>query len=124
MLGVVVWSNEPRCKAVIWCEDQGDLAYLVGMTNLSKAGAWPEAGDLVELESTLEGGLRLACNVRMVSRGAGAALPQALHAQTASTPGVDPVVRRESARPRLVANRDPIMASGPAVASTKVAACS
>ncbi|NIZ62360.1 hypothetical protein DL239_15415 [Sedimentitalea sp. CY04] len=27
MNGVVLWSNESQQKAVIWCEDQGDLAF-------------------------------------------------------------------------------------------------
>ena len=91
MLGVVVWSNERRCKAVIWCEDQGALAYLEGMTNLFRAGQWPEAGDLVELESVLEGGLRLARKVRMLSQGVGAALPQALRARAERKPVANPL---------------------------------
>lgn len=79
MLGVVVWSNEKRSKAVIWCEDQGALAYLEGDENLaSGAVTWPVAGDLVELESDLSAGLRRAREVRLLSQGAGAALPQAL----------------------------------------------
>lgn len=81
MLGVVVWSNEKRSKAVIWCEDQGALAYLAGTTNLVLQTDWPEVGDLVELECILEGGLRLARQVRLLSPGAGAALPHALRAQ-------------------------------------------
>ena len=28
MLGVVLWSDVSDRKAVIWCEDQGDLAYV------------------------------------------------------------------------------------------------
>lgn len=81
MLGVVVWSNETKSKAVIWCEDQGALAYLEGVENLSAGGNWPIAGDLIELESVLDGGLRLARNVRLLSQGAGVALPQVLREQ-------------------------------------------
>lgn len=83
MLGVVVWSNETKSKAVIWCEDQGALAYLEGVENLSAGGNWPIAGDLIELESVLDGGLRLARNVRLLSQGAGVALPQVLREQVA-----------------------------------------
>lgn len=28
MFGVVLWSNGVSGKAVIWCEDQGDLAFM------------------------------------------------------------------------------------------------
>ena len=81
VLGVVIWSKESRKKAVIWCEDQGALAYLAGKENLISREIWPETGDLVELDCTAEGGLRMARNVRLLSRGAGAALPHTLQAQ-------------------------------------------
>lgn len=90
MLGVVVWSNEKRSKAVIWCEDQGALAYLAGTTNLVLQADWPEVGDLVELECILEGGLRLARQVRLLSPGAGAALPHALQAQITMNADIAP----------------------------------
>ena len=124
MLGVVVWSNERRCKAVIWCEDQGALAYLEGVSNLLRTGLWPEAGDLVELESELEGGLRLARNVRMVSQGVGAALPQALRDRADAVPAQRPRVSCESMRPRLVSNGDLAMAnSHRAGLQSKAVAC-
>lgn len=81
MLGVVVWSSEKRNKAVIWCEDQGALAYLAGMHHVAAGTCWPAAGDLVELDCISEGGLRVATNLRLLSAGAGAALPHALRAQ-------------------------------------------
>ena len=49
MIGVVVWSNAEREKAVIWCEDHASLAYLQGRQNLIAAGQWPSPGDLLEL---------------------------------------------------------------------------
>ncbi len=30
MMGVVLWSDQQVGKAVIWCEDQGKLAYVTG----------------------------------------------------------------------------------------------
>ncbi len=111
MLGVVVWSNEVRSKAVIWCEDQGALAYLEGLANLSPASAWPSAGDLVEMECTLEGGLRLAHEVRLVSQGVGAALPQALRASVAQA-DADAAARAslsgDTQHLRLVSKREPV----------------
>ena len=50
MIGVILWSNPAKEKAVIWCEDHGALAYLQGQENLDFPCEWPEAGDLVELE--------------------------------------------------------------------------
>lgn len=49
MIGVILWSNPPKEKAIIWCEDHGALAYLQGRANCL-ADDWPETGDLVELE--------------------------------------------------------------------------
>lgn len=101
MLGVVVWSNEKKNKAVIWCEDQGSLAYLEGVVNLASGAVWPVAGDLVELESTLEGGLRVASKVKLVSQGAGSALPQALHQQVRKVHGGSFAAMLEEEQPRL-----------------------
>lgn len=111
MLGVVVWSNETRSKAVIWCEDQGALAYLEGVANLAATVAiWPSAGDLVELDCVLEGGLRLARNVRLVSPGVGAALPRALRAravraETAAEPADPAIPAGDLSHLRLVSDR-------------------
>lgn len=93
MLGVVVWSNEARSKAVIWCEDQGALAYLEGAASLLSPTGWPCAGDLIELDCIVEAGLRLARNVRLLSPGAGAALPHALRARAAQA-SEDPPIER------------------------------
>ena len=60
MIGVVLWSSIERQKAVIWCEDHGALAYLHGQENLLAGCAWPDAGDLIELESETVGELRMA----------------------------------------------------------------
>lgn len=106
MLGVVVWSNETKGKAVIWCEDQGALAYLEGVENLISGGDWPAAGDLIELESVLDGGLRLARNVRLLSQGAGVALPQVLREQVAEADVVAGSQEAEKPHLRLVSTCD------------------
>jgi len=78
MIGVVVWSNGSREKAIIWCEDQSTLAYLQGRENFSDSLRWPQAGDLVELETLTVGDLRHALNVSMLSEQAAPHLPQLL----------------------------------------------
>lgn len=79
MIGVVVWANELREKAIIWCEDQSTLAYLQGRGNLSEAGGkWPLPGDLVELETRTIGNLRHALSVSMLSEQSCPHIPQVL----------------------------------------------
>ena len=67
MYGVVLWSDRRQNRAVIWCEDHGDLAFFRG-----KPGA-PErigvdAGDLVQFELGQGGGLRLASLPKLVAQ--------------------------------------------------------
>ncbi|MDO5613137.1 MAG: hypothetical protein Q4G14_07840 [Paracoccus sp. (in: a-proteobacteria)] len=79
MIGVVVWSSADREKAVIWCEDQGALAYLQGRENLAMPGmGWPEAGDLMELETEFLASLRHARHVALLSEAECPGLPDAL----------------------------------------------
>lgn len=91
MIGVVVWSNNSREKAIIWCEDQATLAYLQGRENLLNTDKWPEPGDLVELETQTVGNLRHALNVSMISEQACPQLPQML--SEASPPVRQPQLR-------------------------------
>lgn len=67
MIGVVVWSRPERQKAVIWCDDQGALAYLQGAEHLVAGTPWPTAGDLLELESETIGNLRHARAVSLLN---------------------------------------------------------
>ena len=78
MIGVIVWSNISREKAIIWCEDQATLAYLQGRANLVDPDKWPEPGDLVELETETVGNLRHALQVSMISEQACPELPRML----------------------------------------------
>lgn len=102
MIGVVVWANELREKAIIWCEDHSTLAYLQGRKNLSDSGGkWPLPGDLVELETQTIGKLRHALSVSMLSEQSCLQLPQAL----ADTPPA-----KADTHLRVVSSRD----AGPA----------
>lgn len=99
MIGVVVWSCKDRKKAVIWCEDQASLAYLQGSENLNHSPAWPQPGDLVELESETIGELRHARNVQVLSEQGCASLPEILRN---SAEPVEPHLRVVSSTPRPV----------------------
>jgi hypothetical protein len=101
MIGVVVWSNAEREKAVIWCEDHASLAYLHGRQNLIAAGQWPSPGDLLELETEIVGNLRHARNVSLVSEQGCRQLPQMLrHSSKAAPPRLKLVASNQQAPSR------------------------
>jgi len=82
MIGVVIWSSEETRKAVIWCEDQGPLAYLGGGEGVIADLDWPVPGDLLRLECETVGNLRHATSVSVIAARACPQLPAALLGQT------------------------------------------
>lgn len=78
MIGVVVWSNAAKEKAVVWCEDQASLAYLQGRTDFPHVLTWPQPGDLVELDCEVIGNLRHARRVSILSERSCPQLPELL----------------------------------------------
>lgn len=93
MIGVILWSSRAKEKAVVWCEDHAALAYLQGRDNLLAGNDWPEAGDLVELESETIDGLRYARTVSMVSAPKRSDLPELLKGMAAPKGSRQPVLR-------------------------------
>ncbi|SEO24936.1 hypothetical protein SAMN04490248_10318 [Salinihabitans flavidus] len=82
MLGVVLWSNASESKAVIWCEDHGNLAFFSG--NKSPDGDTPDfdAGDLVQFDLSEERHLRYARNPRRIGQNAYPSLAADLQSMT------------------------------------------
>jgi hypothetical protein len=78
MLGVILWSDASDRKAVIWCEDQGDLAFLNASDDVLTAGAFFDAGDLVQFDMEVNASMRRARNPKLVVEKVGAGLPDAL----------------------------------------------
>ncbi|WP_415403158.1 hypothetical protein [Tateyamaria sp. SN3-11] len=78
MIGVILWSDAADQKAVIWCEDQGDLAYLANPDAVHLPDPFFEVGDVVEFDVTTERNLRLAQNPNRVRENWGASLPDGL----------------------------------------------
>ncbi|WP_300029688.1 hypothetical protein [uncultured Roseobacter sp.] len=108
MLGVVLWSDAADGKAVIWCEDQGDLAFLNSKDQVLQAEPFFDAGDLVQFDMEVRSSLRRAHNPRLVVENAGASLPNALlnsssARRTRSTGRVIPFVNREDETARSTA---------------------
>lgn len=67
MFGVVLWSDVKDRKAVIWCEDHGDLAFY--RQRQEDSGVGLDAGDWVQFDLTVERHLRFAHNPRLVAEG-------------------------------------------------------
>ncbi|MBZ8119226.1 hypothetical protein KUD11_11285 [Roseovarius sp. LXJ103] len=85
MYGVVIWSDQVKNRAVIWCEDHGDLAYFRGeTTGLEVAEIGP--GDLVEFDLAASDGLRLADAPRLVSEKSHLHITRALSRTTPAVP--------------------------------------
>ena len=78
MLGVVLWSDASDRKAVIWCEDQGDLAYLNSSDEVLQSDGFFDAGDLVQFEMEEDSPMRRVCNPRLLLERAATQLPEVL----------------------------------------------
>lgn len=78
MIGVVLWSDPSDRKAVIWCEDQGDLAFLNASEEPGPADEFFDAGDLVQFDVEINASMRRVNNPRLVVEKFGNGLPDAL----------------------------------------------
>lgn len=78
MLGVVLWSDASDQKAVIWCEDQGDLAFFNSSDSVLKVDMFFDAGDLVRFDMEIDASMRRVRNPRLVIEKVGSDLPEAL----------------------------------------------
>lgn len=64
MYGIVLWSGDEGRKAVIWCEDHGDLAFFHDPEHALVL----EAGDMVRLRTQQTRRMRLAHEVSVVEQ--------------------------------------------------------
>jgi hypothetical protein len=71
MFGVVLWYSSADQKAVIWCEDHGDLAFFDHSDEFNRNGTAPsvafEAGDLIAFDLSEDGQMRKVMNPRLVA---------------------------------------------------------
>ena len=85
MNGVVLWSDVSQHKAVIWCEDQGELAFYAQKTSLEVVDL--HEGDLICFDLTLQQNKRMAENPQVLKESAYIELAQSLKvAQPTSVP--------------------------------------
>ena len=78
MLGVILWNDQADGKAVIWCEDQGKLAYVTGEQAEICADMDLQAGDLVKFSLNMKSKLRFAENLTIVEERSHEGLPESL----------------------------------------------
>ncbi len=67
MLGVVIWSAEAESKAIIWCEDHGDLAFFGQSTHKAVSAERFDEGDLIQFDLAEMDNLRFARNPRRIA---------------------------------------------------------
>lgn len=89
MIGVVIWSDRSDRKAVIWCEDHGNLAYLSNEGAPIDETPELEEGDLVQFRLTERKSMRLARDVAVVASEAFSDLSGALKATGDVDPGLE-----------------------------------
>ena len=78
MIGVILWRDLDDGKAVIWCEDQGDLAYLDQMEDIIDSARSLSVGDVVRFDMSIRRNMRSALNVTRILGNWGATLGDAL----------------------------------------------
>ncbi|WP_299374384.1 hypothetical protein [uncultured Tateyamaria sp.] len=78
MIGVILWSDAADQKAVIWCEDQGDLAFLANPEPQAQCDAFFAVGDVVEFDVQTDRNMRLANNAIRVRQNQGPTLTDGL----------------------------------------------
>lgn len=83
MFGVVLWSDSHENKAVIWCEDHGDLAFYRQPGDGAHVPL--DAGDWVQFDLTTDRHMRLAHNPRLISEGVCQGLADVLGAAAPDT---------------------------------------
>ncbi len=86
MYGVVLWTDARDSKAVIWCEDHGNLAFYTPPEQSVHQGVQIDAGDLIQFDMQENAEFRRASNLRRVDCGFAPALARNLR-QSANTPG-------------------------------------
>ncbi len=67
MYGAVLWADRSANRALIWCEDHGELAFFEGEPSGPTDASKFEEGDFVAFKIRDGRGMRLAFEVKMVT---------------------------------------------------------
>lgn len=82
MFGVVLWSDAAARKAVIWCEDQGELAFFTPEEGSVHDAPVLDAGDLIQFDVIVQQNVRTARNPQVLMPSHSPDLPKKLRAGT------------------------------------------
>ncbi|MGR3313138.1 hypothetical protein [Roseovarius indicus] len=69
MFGVVLWSGSATHRAVVWCEDHGNLAFLLGDRSSSGSSQQDVAlvpGDIVKMQLRTHGDMRIIEEIELL----------------------------------------------------------
>ncbi|WP_299692362.1 hypothetical protein [uncultured Tateyamaria sp.] len=86
MIGVILWSDPTEKKAVIWCEDHGDLAFLSRPDAIELPDAFVDVGDVVEFDLRTKRSTRQVENVKILSEARAAPLVEELRTTQSAVP--------------------------------------
>ncbi|MEM8655543.1 MAG: hypothetical protein AAGF36_12430 [Pseudomonadota bacterium] len=78
MIGVILWSDPAAEKAVIWCEDHGDLAYLSREECAGLPDGFFDVGDMVQFDLTADRSVRRVTSVTALEQNFGTMLADSL----------------------------------------------
>ncbi|WP_189368519.1 hypothetical protein [Tateyamaria omphalii] len=78
MIGVILWSDPSTEKAVIWCEDQGDLAFLSRDNCSALPDDFFDVGDMVEFDVFAERNMRKVSRANLLRQTHDTSLPDSL----------------------------------------------
>jgi len=78
MFGVVLWSDTAAQKAVIWCEDQGELAFYTPAEGSVHDAPVLDAGDLIRFDMIVQQNVRKARNPQVLMASHSPDLPKTL----------------------------------------------
>jgi hypothetical protein len=99
MFGVVLWSDASAGKAVIWCEDQGELAYYTPTEDSLHEGPELDAGDLIQFDLSVQQNIRKARNPQLVVQSHSPTLPdKLLEGQRGSANSMSPATTERSSK--------------------------
>lgn len=82
MFGVVLWSDAAARKAVIWCEDQGELAFYTPEEGSVHDAPVLDAGDLIRFDVIVQQNVRTVRNPQVMMPLHSPDLPKKLRAGT------------------------------------------
>jgi hypothetical protein len=79
MIGVVLWKNTDDGSAVIWCEDQGDLAFMNSKDDVLEPPTFFDVGDVVEFDVLMHKNMRGVQNLSRLQDPSRPELPETLN---------------------------------------------